>query len=815
MAVVWWRGRRGAACRWGLLAVVGAGAAWNVVYSDLVREDEVARFAGDEPQLAEVTGVIDERPYVAQSRRWGFAQFSVVPPATVFVMRVESVVVAGHAELASGRLYVRIGQAEHRLRRGDRVTVTGWIKQIEGPSNPGEWDYRRYMASRGVRARSSVPRRENCRVVGEAWAAPLLRFMDSAGDEAAAALRLGMDREAQRLAFLDAILLGRRHPDLGGLGESFREVGLAHLLSISGAHLGILLGLVAVVARLFTVTPRGTSAVVLAVLGLFLLVVPPQVPIVRAGIMAVVFCLGYATGRQVRGVELLSLAALVALIWRPSDLFTPGFQLSFGGVAGLMLFVRPVSRWLWRGSSLDAGEERRTWLGVGGRWAADYVAVNVVGCLVAMPLVAYHFRMISPLALPVSVVVTPLVTAVLGLGYLKVLVGLLLPSVGMVMAGVVERVTDATTGLVSMAAGWRGASVELWHQPSLAWTVASLSLAAAVMSGWFAGRRVALVAAVGLGAIGMSGWSPWDRVGLWGVAERASPVVRVDMFAVGDGACVVVGLRGAGGSVGGGDQGRQVVMFDCGSASVPEVGERIVVPGLRELGVRWVDTLVISHSGVSHFNGSLTVMDRVGVGRVLVSSPMLREAQERPGSAAGYLLEELRRRGVEVGVVARGWREACGGAELEVHWPPPPPPEGLVGWHADGSGLVLAVRAGGRGVLLSGPLDRRGIDALLRSGADLRADVCVMPGRGSFGEALPRWLAAVRPRVLLHSCGAARLGDDAWVAVAGEAGVTRLATAREGMVELSIGAGGDIGWECFRSAGPSPAPPVGKGKGVE
>ena len=76
----------------------------------------------------------------------------------------------------------------------------------------------------------------------------LRRLRQALSDRVVLSLRLGMDRHSdtdqQRLALLDAILLGRRTGELHKLSQLFRRVGLAHLLSISGARLAILLGLV-------------------------------------------------------------------------------------------------------------------------------------------------------------------------------------------------------------------------------------------------------------------------------------------------------------------------------------------------------------------------------------------------------------------------------------------------------------------------------------------------------------------------------------------------------------------------------------------
>ncbi len=791
-ALVLLRRRSPRARRVALLAAMALAGSWTIVRTDYVPDDHIAHYLSKPAQLAHVTGRIASRVNVMAPQRGAFARFSYEPPATMFSLEVDTLVIDGERVEASGMLLAKIEQADHRLREGDRVAVSGWLAPIDGPHNPGEIDFRQVMRDRGIDGRITMRVRGNCRVLdgnqSDGW---FPRVRRSASDAAANSLRIGMASNESRLAFLDTILLGRWGGDMGELRDSFRDVGLAHLLSISGAHLGILLWLVWMVLRLIVPYPNRATLIVLIVLVFYLMAVPWRVPIIRAGIMAALVCTGFASGRRVRAVDMIAVAAIVVLIWRPADLFTAGFQLSFGIVAGLLLFVRPVSHWLWAEPLIIAPVDQGRMAVI--RKGVDYVAVNIVAFLIALPLVAYHFQIISPLAVLLSILAFPVVTLLLGLGYLKIIVGFMLPSGGALLAGPLLWISDTMTGLVEHATTWPGATVNLNQQPSVLWTVAALAIVIALLRGAFARRRRALAcaAAICLAWLIVPGLPAAQQL-----TQRLTntDALHVNMFAVGDGSCFLVRVKP-------GELDGHTFMFDCGSQAFLDTGQRTIGPALRALGVGRLDTLFLSHADLDHFSGVIDMLDHVTVSRVLVPPQLLTEAEANPDSSVGHLVAQLRARGLFPQTVARGWSESWGDAEAKLFWPPPD----YEAERANDSSLVLSVRIGDRSLLLNGDIARQATPDLLALNDDLTADITDLPHHGSFTDDSPRWLAAVKPSIVLQSSGPTRLQNDKWAATIDPQKITRLITARLGMVEIIVDRDGRITWSSFRAPKRPPA----------
>ncbi|MEM6333357.1 MAG: ComEC/Rec2 family competence protein [Planctomycetota bacterium] len=811
----------GRAMRWptstsllGWLAVGFAMAGWSSVAMHRVAANDAAAWVGSEPTLVRVSGRVAEAPRIEAPQRGTLGRFSYQQPATRFDLVLSGIRAESGWRETSGRLRVRLDEAEPRLRRGDRVEAVGWVSGFGPVMNPGGFDYGEAMRRRGIDGTLHVASRGGLRridaqvaddglptpnvlerawVRAEAWRA---RFAAACLDS----LRLGLAgavRSDER-ALASTMLLGVWDGLPEDLQDDFRRVGLAHLLSISGAHLSILLGVVWAVLRLIGARPSRVAVVVLAVLLLYLLAVPWRTPILRASLMATLLTVGFASGRSVRAADMLGLSAVLLLGVQPRQVIDPGFQLSFGVVWALLRFTEPMALWMWgvlarlglvldvlEGESLDAAGD-----GVAGRvigWrgvAVQLVAGSVVASAASGPLVAYHFGLLTPAGVVLSVVALPLVAGMLAVGYAKLLVGLVLPSASLVLAGPMLWLTRSLVALAEAggSTGWVG--WEMGRAVGLGWTIA----ATGVVVGWLGGvwRRRARRGGAAAGVV-IAGWLMVIQMGgAAGIGERWAGVrgdapFRVSALAVGEGSCFVV--RPSGG-------GRGVWVFDCGSRGDWNLARRRVEPALRRMGVAEIDTLVVSHADIDHFNGVLDLADAMPVRRVL-TSPQVMAATERDrelgrDTSLVALMDGLVERRVPVQEISAGFTETMRAAEavtVECLWPP----RDYVSERDNDASLVLAWRIGDRRVRLSGDIQDAAIAELLERGVDLAADVADLPHHGAYSDRSADLLDATRPSVVMQSAGPRRLEDDPWAELlSGEPAVQRLVTARDGMATVTV-----------------------------
>lgn len=141
---------------------------------------------------------------------------------------------------------------------------------------------------------------------------------------------------------LIASLLGNKDHLDKTTAESFREGGTFHVLVISGFHITMIGGLIFLLVRRYTRNRLWQVVVTNSALWLFAQAVGAEPPVLRAALMFTILSLGYAIFRQGTMLNSLGAAALVLLVWRPSDVFDPSFQLTFTCVFAIVGVAFPL-----------------------------------------------------------------------------------------------------------------------------------------------------------------------------------------------------------------------------------------------------------------------------------------------------------------------------------------------------------------------------------------------------------------------------------------------------------------------------------------
>jgi competence protein ComEC len=227
-----------------------------------------------------------------------------------------------------------------------------------------------------------------------------------------------------------------------------------------------------------------------------------------------------------------------------------------------------------------------------------------------------------------------------------------------------------------------------------------------------------------------------------GESLRPAPVLRVTFLDVGQADATVIHTP----------SGRTILLDTGRGDAARSQGRGIVLPFLRSLGVHRLDAVVLSHWDQDHAGGAAVVLTTLATPRLLL--PVLAPGRDAPTDTERRTLRAARHAGVGITHLARGQVIRTGDAvEMRVLHPPIRRP--TKARTSDNSGsLVLGVIYGQRRILLMGDAERDSESAMLRSGADVQADVLKVGHHGSASSTSDRWLAAVRPSVAVISVGA-------------------------------------------------------------
>jgi len=381
---------------------------------------------------------------------------AVVPTADTtafqqFVGRVDAVESTRGWIPAAGNVLVRVPHGV-AIAPGQRLELLALGAAPAPPANPGEFDGAAYLRGAGIFTvlQVKLPGQVRALTAGGITPQGLVQWFRLH----LRAQLLGYAGRADAAAghTMVALLLGHRDSSISDIGRAFAAGGAAHLLAISGFHIVLISGVLWAVLRWIIPRPRLRSCVVALLVGLYILATPCGPPVLRAGLAVGLVLIAAVLCRAPVALNLLAGALLVVLAGRPADIFDAGLQLSFVVTAGLITLVPRVHRVVLAGFL-----ERRAALararGTTGarlkyqvlRLGSTAVVVNAVGTLLSMPLVAFHFNQINPLAVLLGVLVVPVVMV----GILLTLVELLAALAGTWAAALTTTLTVRwTLGLV-------------------------------------------------------------------------------------------------------------------------------------------------------------------------------------------------------------------------------------------------------------------------------------------------------------------------------------------------------------------------------
>lgn len=227
-----------------------------------------------------------------------------------------------------------------QLRHGARIRVMTVLDRDEGYRNPGVLPFTEYLERQGYDATGAIKspllieRLDDERVfLPVTWLYEWRQHLEAQFDRHFSSETAGV---------LDAVLLGNRHKVSRAVADRFRESGTFHVLVIAGLHISFIAGLLFLLMKRITRNRVIQFVCLVAMLFGYSLAVGAQTPVLRA---ALVFAFGLfapLVWRRANSLNVIAAAALVLLVWRPSDLFDPSFQLTFLSVISIVTLAVPI-----------------------------------------------------------------------------------------------------------------------------------------------------------------------------------------------------------------------------------------------------------------------------------------------------------------------------------------------------------------------------------------------------------------------------------------------------------------------------------------
>ncbi len=367
-----------------------------------------------------------------------------------FDMKVLTGPLAGH----SVRTYLQHDSVTGRhtlLRVGTGlVACSRFRRPVNRPES--DFDYVRYLQVDGIVATTYV--------FDNQWVSDTvsLRTMSSLERSLLSALRfrhdllkryeaVGLDGDAYALA--TAMTFGNRNFVSEELQDTYAATGVAHILSLSGLHLGIIYALLC----FLTFGKRRRTLrqfVLLLAIWTYVLIAGAHPSLIRSALMITIYSIIAVSDRNPLSLNVLAFAALIMLVVNPLYIYDVGFQLSFLSVGAIMLLHGRLS-----------GIMNHTWIEKCriSRWVWHSVVMSLSAQLATAPLVAYYFDYLPVYFLMANIIAIPLTTLILYFS-IAVLGASFIPILSSFLASALTVLVTALNVSMAFIASWPCASIE-------------------------------------------------------------------------------------------------------------------------------------------------------------------------------------------------------------------------------------------------------------------------------------------------------------------------------------------------------------------
>ncbi len=735
--------------------------------------NDIRNLVTQQRTLAKIRGTVRTNPAIENRSEWLFAKYLWTEPSTSFYMKLSEVHTTDGWQDATGFLRVQISETMENIAPGDVIEIHCWLNRFAPPNNPGQFDIEKYLKRRNVYLAASVKSKHSIEILSKAPINSFTAVKNKLKTIATVAL-IGKDVPQDKTnPLLAALILGQRNYNTATY-QAFQKTGLAHFICLSGMHMGILAGFAWACCKPMGFTKRTRAAICACIIILYVIVVPPRAPTLRAGIICLSFCLSVMIRQKLNPLNSLSLSAIILLFARPLDILSPGLQLSYATVLGIIMLYPHINNFFaeftvdktnLHKDYIEYVRNAKFYLSRLLSACVDLFCVGAAAWLGGAGILLYHFGTITPLSALWTIIVFPIVLLILVFGFIKIILAAIFPTLSVLLAIIVSGLCDLLDAAVRAIASFDTTPVVIGKTSAciaIFFYLILIFLKFVNLKPITKKRLASLMIVILVSSLIFTKHS-----------KTPAGQLSMTLLNVGHGQAAVLTLPNG-----------KTILCDAGSISTKNAGQKVVLPFLFHQGIGKLDAILISHDDIDHINAIPEIAARFGKTKVYANNAFLE--QTKGWSTAAFLAKHLKTTDITILPITSA-ADLSDTAKITPLWPGKAVCDNQSITDNDKSQVIL-IEYADRKILLCGDIEEYAQSSILKDNPELNVDVIVMPHHGSNRDFDKNFVTNLNPQAIVISCSAARCES----AFKPNNNIKAFYTPEDGAVTIKIKANGKI-----------------------
>lgn len=511
-----------------------------------------------------------------------------------------------------------------------------------------------------------------------------------------------------------ALIFGTRELLADETLTSYQRLGVIHLISISGLHVALLVGIIFYLGIRLGAVREKLSKILILVLPLYAILTGATPSVNRAVIMAVLILI--STNNQsfkLKSIDGMCFSFLILTLSNPYMIYNIGFQLSY-----IVTFALLLSKSIFSYYPSSIGK---------------MIVTSYISQVSALPLLLYHFFEIPLLSIAANLLFIPLYSFIFLPGFILLfIIQFISTNAFQFLAFFLSIVANYSNDLAEYLSAFSWTRLIPGRPTLLITSLYVLSILISFFS-WekWQGYRIHLIL-------------PWLVLCLHLLYPYASSKGEVTFIDVGQGDSILIKLPY--------NQGNYLidtggnVHFNVASwkqrKKEYDVGKDVLIPFLKAKGIHQLDLLILTHGDMDHMGGSFSLLDEIKVKKIMLPSIKNKSPLEKK------LIKKAKKHYIEVSYVSAGSRWAIKNNEFFILSP-------LANFNGDKNegSIVIYSKIGGIRWLFTGDLGIEGEKEILEKHPNLLIDVLKVGHHGSRNSTSQAFIKQINPKYSIISVG--------------------------------------------------------------